>query len=46
MLTISLFNKQMDKNAYDYQLSADRRYVAFMSNYSKVKYLYSHLIHF
>uniref|UniRef100_A0A669C269 Uncharacterized protein n=1 Tax=Oreochromis niloticus TaxID=8128 RepID=A0A669C269_ORENI len=35
-LTISLFNKQMDKNAYDYQLSADRRYVAFMSNYSKL----------
>uniref|UniRef100_A0A3Q4IDV8 Dipeptidyl-peptidase 4 n=1 Tax=Neolamprologus brichardi TaxID=32507 RepID=A0A3Q4IDV8_NEOBR len=36
MVTISLFNKQMDKNAYDYQLSADRRYVAFMSNYSKL----------
>uniref|UniRef100_A0AAX7V9P1 Dipeptidyl-peptidase 4 n=1 Tax=Astatotilapia calliptera TaxID=8154 RepID=A0AAX7V9P1_ASTCA len=36
MLTISLFNKQIDKNAYDYQLSADRRYVAFMSNYSKL----------
>lgn len=26
----------IDKNAYDYQLSADRRYVAFMSNYSKL----------
>ncbi|KAM4711169.1 dipeptidyl peptidase 4-like [Anableps anableps] len=24
------------KNAFDYQLSADRRYVAFMSNYNKV----------
>lgn len=25
-----------EKNAYDYQLSADRKYVAFMSNYSKL----------
>ncbi|XP_058508449.1 dipeptidyl peptidase 4 isoform X2 [Solea solea] len=25
-----------EKSAYDYQLSADRRYVAFMSNYSKL----------
>ncbi|XP_028248911.1 dipeptidyl peptidase 4-like [Parambassis ranga] len=25
-----------ENNAYDYQLSADRKYVAFMSNYSKV----------
>lgn len=27
---------QDEKRAYDYQLSADRKFVAFMSNYSKV----------
>uniref|UniRef100_A0A3Q0SR88 Dipeptidyl-peptidase 4 n=1 Tax=Amphilophus citrinellus TaxID=61819 RepID=A0A3Q0SR88_AMPCI len=34
--TISLFKTQAEKKAYDYQLSADHRYVAFMSNYSKL----------
>ncbi|XP_040888712.1 dipeptidyl peptidase 4-like [Toxotes jaculatrix] len=29
-------DKFNEKNAYDYQLSADRRYVAFMSNHSKL----------
>lgn len=36
-LTIdSFFPPQTEKAATDYQLSADRKFVAFMSNYSKV----------
>lgn len=32
------FSQQEQVGAYDYQLSADRSYVAFMSNYTKVIY--------
>ncbi|KAK7893446.1 hypothetical protein WMY93_022598 [Mugilogobius chulae] len=35
--TLFLSKETFDKvNAYDYQLSADRKYVAFMSNYTKL----------
>lgn len=37
LTTDFLFPTQDEKGAYDYQLSADRKYVAFMSNYSKVR---------
>lgn len=36
--TMDCFPTQDEKEAYDYQLSADRKYIAFMSNYSKVCY--------
>jgi len=36
-LTSHLFIVQRGLNAYDYQLSADHKYAAFMSNYTKVR---------